>query len=111
MIAGKAGVHPFGPAAMTTIPAPGHYFTDVAPAPSEAGANDKPDPAPAGIKKPRILNSPRPHYTDEAVKHRTEGQVLLRVLFGADGRVQKVRVSKGLPDGLNDEAVIAAYKF
>jgi len=36
--------------------------------------------------------------------------VRLRLLVGADGKVGKVFVLSGLPDGLNEEAIRAAYK-
>ena len=34
-----------------------------------------------------------------------------RVLVGADGRVQQVRVVRGLPAGLNEEAIRAAAQM
>lgn len=61
--------------------------------------------------KPKPLNSPQPRYTNEARDHQVEGTVTMRVLIGADGLVKQVKVVKGLPDGLDEEAIKAAYKL
>jgi TonB family protein len=37
--------------------------------------------------------------------------VVVSVVFTADGRVSGARVVRGLPDGLNDEAIKAAQKI
>jgi TonB family protein len=59
--------------------------------------------------KPKLLNLPRPNYTEEARKNKIEGVVMLRVLISSDGLVKQVKVVRGLPDGLNEEAIRAAY--
>ena len=58
--------------------------------------------------KPVRLSSPRPQYTEAARANRTQGSVLLSVLVGEDGNVKNVRVVRGLPDGLNEQAIDAA---
>jgi TonB family protein len=61
--------------------------------------------------KPTALNSPFPRYTDEARNHGIEGQITARILVGPDGLVKQVRIVRGLPYGLNDQAIRAAYEF
>ena len=65
------------------------------------------DKAESVAVKARILNSPRPAYTEEARRNHTEGVVKVRVQLGADGRVRGARVEAGLPDGLNERAIAA----
>jgi TonB family protein len=52
----------------------------------------------------------RPQYTDEARKNKVTGIVVVRVLVDETGEVKQVRVVRGLPDGLTEKAVEAAYK-
>src|SRR5262249_27738654 len=60
-------------------------------------------------RRPVPLNAPRPRYTKAARDHGVQGIVIAKVLVGVDGTVQQVKIVKGLPDGLTDEAVRAAY--
>ena len=60
---------------------------------------------------PRLLNVPRPDYTVEAKKNNVSGIVALRVLVGVDGLVKSVKLIRGLPDGLSEKAIEAAYKL
>ncbi|HEU4388035.1 MAG TPA: TonB family protein [Blastocatellia bacterium] len=60
--------------------------------------------------RPVALNAPRPNYTEEARKNKISGVVHTRILIASDGSVKQVRiVGSGLPDGLNEEAIRAAY--
>jgi TonB family protein len=63
------------------------------------------------LERPRPLNRPMPSYTERARENRVEGVVVARVLVGEDGKVQRVRVTQGLPDGLDDEAVKAIFRM
>jgi TonB family protein len=58
-----------------------------------------------------ILYKPRPLYTDEARKLNLEGEVLLEVMFGANGQLRVNRVVQGLGHGLDEAAVSAANKI
>lgn len=58
--------------------------------------------------KPVALNIPKPRYTETARANGIEGSVVLRVLVGEDGIVKSVRVVRGLPDGLTEQAIAAA---
>lgn len=61
--------------------------------------------------KARVLNQPRPAYTEQARQNKTQGNVVVRVTLGANGRVRSASVVKGLPDGLNEKAIEAVYKL
>lgn len=58
--------------------------------------------------KPVRLSSPPPRYTEAARANGTQGSVLLSVLVAEDGNVKDVRVVRGLPDGLTEQAIDAA---
>jgi TonB family protein len=61
--------------------------------------------------RPIALNNPMPNYTEIARKHGVQGTVRVRVLVGGDGFVKRVVVLSGLPDGLSEEAMRAAYRI
>jgi periplasmic protein TonB len=61
--------------------------------------------------RPVPLNRPRPNYTEEARKNKIQGIVRVRALIGADGSVRQVRVTSGLSDGLNEEAILAVKQM
>ena len=48
-----------------------------------------------------IVSKPMPKYTDEARKLNLEGEVLLEVMFGANGELHVNRVVRGLGHGLD----------
>ena len=58
-----------------------------------------------------IVYKPKPVYTDEARKLQLEGEVLLEVMFGANGELHVNRVVRGLGHGLDEAAVSAANKI
>ena len=58
-----------------------------------------------------IVFKPRPAYTDEARKLNLEGEVLLEVIFGANGELHVNRVVRGLGHGLDEAAVTATNKI
>ena len=58
-----------------------------------------------------IIFKPKPSYTEEARKLNLEGEVLLEVMFGANGQLQVNRVVRGLGHGLDEAAVTAATKI
>lgn len=61
--------------------------------------------------RPSILYQEKAKYTEAARQNRVQGVVLVNVVFTADGRITGVRVVRGLPDGLNEEAVKAANEL
>jgi TonB family protein len=58
-----------------------------------------------------IIFKPQPVYTDEARSLKLEGEVLLEVMFGANGSLHVNRVVRGLGHGLDEAAVAAANKM
>ena len=58
-----------------------------------------------------ITYKPNPTYTDEARNLKLEGEVLLEVLFGANGQLHVNRVVRGLGHGLDEAAIAAANKM
>ena len=58
-----------------------------------------------------ILSKPNPIYTDEARRLRLQGEVLLEVMFGANGQLHVNRVIRGMGHGLDEAAVAAANKM
>lgn len=58
-----------------------------------------------------ILAKPLPEYTALARAHHVQGDVLLRVRFAADGRVEVIGVVQSLADGLDQQAIAAAKRI
>ncbi|MGA2375629.1 MAG: energy transducer TonB [Candidatus Sulfotelmatobacter sp.] len=58
-----------------------------------------------------ITFKPQPAYTDEARSLKLEGEVLLEVMFGANGSLHVNRVVRGLGHGLDEAAIAAANKM
>jgi len=58
-----------------------------------------------------ILSKPNPVYTEEARRLRLEGEVLLEVMFGANGQLHVNRVVRGMGHGLDEAAIEAANKM
>lgn len=76
--------------------------------PSEAEEKvekDKPD-TPA-----QILSKPTPSYTKEARRLGVQGQVILKVLLSSEAEISRIRVYRGLPAGLTENAIQAACKI
>jgi protein TonB len=60
------------------------------------------------IKAPKLVHEAKPEYPMLAQQARVQGIVILEAQVGPDGRVQTVRVLRGIP--LLDEAAIAAVR-
>lgn len=58
-----------------------------------------------------ITYKPSPAYTDEARQLQLQGEVLLEVVFGADGKLHVNRVVRGLGHGLDENAIAATNKI
>jgi TonB family protein len=78
--------------------------------------------APGGAKQRQVDNGPptsqveitfkpKPVYTQEARELRLEGEVLVEVVFGANGQLHVIRVDRGLGHGLDQSAVAAANQM
>jgi protein TonB len=70
------------------------------------------DAPPPVVTPPRVdaayLANPAPEYPPAALRAKQQGQVLLRVLVGADGHVRAVEVERGCGYPLLDAAAVAA---
>jgi len=58
-----------------------------------------------------VTFKPNPVYTDEARQLKLQGEVLLEVMFGANGQLRVNRVVRGLGHGLDEAAAAAANKM
>lgn len=58
-----------------------------------------------------IIAKPQPSYTKEARRMGVQGFVVLKTLLAADAKVARVRVIRGLPAGLTENAIRAACKM
>lgn len=88
---------------------PGSGFNTGGGGPSLGGGSGA--PATSVDQKPILLNRPEPRFTEDARKNKIQGIVRVRVLIGADGTVKQVRILRGLPDGLDEQAIQAAYQM
>jgi TonB family protein len=62
-------------------------------------------------ERPVLLNQPRPLFTEQARKNKVQGVVRVRILVDVSGSVKEVVLTRGLPDGLNEQAIKAAYQM
>jgi TonB family protein len=53
----------------------------------------------------------KPQYTEEAREAGIYGNILASVVFQADGKVTQTRILQGLPNGLNDQVILAAKQI
>lgn len=60
-----------------------------------------------------LTYKPAPEYTAEAKQLKIQGEVVLRVIFTANGRVQVLNVVRGLGHGLDEQAqrTVQMYRF
>jgi protein TonB len=58
-----------------------------------------------------IKAKPKPSYTKEARRNGVQGFVTLKLLLSASGKVARIRIVKGLPAGLTENAIRAACKM
>ena len=59
----------------------------------------------------QILSKPTPSYTKEARRLGVQGQVILKVLLSSEAKISRIRVHRGLPAGLTENAIYAACKI
>jgi TonB family protein len=79
---------------------------------SQGGALITPSPgSPSVSDRPRILYREKARYTEDARAAGIEGVVSMTVVFGADGKIQDPKITRGLPFGLMEQALIVAKRI
>jgi outer membrane biosynthesis protein TonB len=61
--------------------------------------------------KVHILSKPEPQYTEDARRNQITGMVILRALFGRDGKIHAVVPVKSLPNGLTGQCIKVAHQI
>lgn len=61
--------------------------------------------------RPQILYKEKAKFTEEARQNKIQGAVVLSLIFGANGTISNIRVVRGLPNGLSENAIAAAQKI
>lgn len=81
----------------------------------EGAAEPKPPEGPlrvgGDVKAPVAISRTKPDYTDAARKGHVTGVVIVEAIVNKQGEVEQVKVLKGLPLGLNDQATEAVKKW
>lgn len=75
------------------------------------GASPAAKPQVVNFVAPEVISEPRPQYTDEARQLKIQGEVTLEVKFGADGKVEVLRVVNHLGHGLDEQAERVAQQI
>ena len=57
------------------------------------------------IRMPEVLSQPKPDYTEDARKARTEGIVILSGIVRTNGTIDSIKVVRGLGFGLDESAI------
>ena len=77
-----------------------------------------PPPVPSGpmrvggaVKAPIVTNRAQPEYTEPARKARISGTVIVEAIIDKNGNVDRVKVIKGLPMGLSEQAASAVRQW
>ena len=63
------------------------------------------------VTAPRVLVEVKPAYTDDALRRKVQGSVLLELIVTHDGCPTNIRVVRSLDPGLDQEAVRAAERW
>ncbi|HEY7447240.1 MAG TPA: energy transducer TonB [Vicinamibacterales bacterium] len=65
----------------------------------------------SGVVPPALLRQVRPKYTSEALMQKIQGTVVLEVVVGREGRPVRMRVTRSLDPGLDEEAITAVREW
>lgn len=64
-----------------------------------------------GVRAPKIVYKLDPEFSDEARKNKWQGNVVLRVIVGTDGKTHEITVLRSLGMGLDEKAVEAVRQW
>jgi TonB family protein len=64
-----------------------------------------------GVTPPKSTYAPNAEYTDKARKKKINGNVIVKMVVMADGKVGDVKVIKSLEPGLDQQAVAAVKNW
>ena len=81
------------------------------PAPPAPPPSDGPLRVGGDVKAPVAINRTKPNYTEAARKGRVSGVVVVEAIVNKQGEVEQVKVLKGLPLGLSEEAEQAVKQW
>lgn len=104
-------------ATQIAIPEPEEAFAPFEPYDAERPGQKEPAGAPpfvragAGGSVPSCIYCPPPQYSNAARKVKFTGTVILDVTVAEDGRATDIRVLKGVPFGLNEQAIRAVNEW
>jgi TonB family protein len=82
----------------------GHQTPDTKPNPDAAGIYHLGD----GVSPPRLVYAPDPEFTDEALRKKLGGTVVVSLILDATGKPQDVRVTRSLAEGVSKKLRRAA---
>jgi protein TonB len=60
---------------------------------------------------PKVVSKVEPNYTNEARSAKIQGPVVLSLMIDTQGRAHKIRVTRSLDKGLDQEAIDAIEKW
>ena len=64
-----------------------------------------------GVSAPRLTHKVEPDYTDQAKDAKTEGQVVLAIEVGPDGKAHNIQAIRSLNEGLDGNAIEAIRQW
>ncbi len=88
-----------------------YFFLVLEPESRSAAETGGPFKVGGDIQHPRAIHKVPPSYTEEARKNRVQGVAILQVVIDTEGRIEDVKVLKGLPMGLSEAAVEAVRQW
>ena len=65
----------------------------------------------ASVAAPKPVHVVQPKYTDKARSHKVQGNCEVYIVVNAQGFPQNIRVIKSLPDGLDEQTILAISQF
>jgi len=113
---GEGGIGVIGGVIGGTAGGGSSFLNNVAPSAAPEADRQPPVMVTANMTPPKLIQQVNPEYPTLAKKAGVEGTVLLRLVIGTDGRVQKAEVLTVLPPkskgiGLEDEAIKAVMQW